>query len=364
MRRAGVGQTERRDVLDAESVSKEGQFEWTAIQAEVAEACALLGVPEGGRGEELPGAAFNRVFPFTDAEGARRVVRLRPRWLTERRIEFEHALARHLSEQDVPVLAPVPVADGRTWVRAGGCYAEVYAFVSGRLGHPQADDARLLGEVLGCFHSAALTADRRGYEPPQAANQLDLAELTRLFAEIDAAEHREEPLASLLPLAAPVLDSARARLEHLRRPEAPLPSTIRHGDPHVWNVLYADAEPTRVLALLDLDMAAEGPRSFDLSYAMYFLIQGTAPGPDPLKPDGPSRSLCQELVRGYGTDLAPAEAAAAPVQMHSLALHFLYWDLLRMTSRDELALAVRRYQSMAEWLEEHAGEVMEVVLGR
>jgi len=347
----------------------EHQFEWVPSDAEVAEAFARLGVPAADKAAEFRGS-FNRVFPYTDAEGRRQVLRLRPKWLTERRLCFEHTLAAHLAGHGVPVLPPVMLRDGGTWIRVGDCYAEVYPFVTGREGHPLAQDAHLSGAVLARFHGEAPRLDRSSYEPPRVQNQLGAPELVSLLGELGTSATCGEPLASLLPGARPTLGWARSRLRelHARDASGSLPVTIRHGDPHIWNFLYSEGEPARVLALLDLDMAAEGPRIFDISYALYFFIQSTASGyNDPPGTDGAWQPLCRQFVCGYAgsadTAIGPAEAAVACLQMHCIAAHFLYWDIVRAVNQDTIAAACQRYRSIAKWLSEHEADVLAVVAG-
>jgi Ser/Thr protein kinase RdoA (MazF antagonist) len=346
----------------------EHEFDWVPTDAQVAEAFAHLDVPAADEPKEFRGS-FNRVFHYTDAEGRCRVLRLRPKWLTERRVRFEHALANHLAGQGVPVLPPVLLHGGGTWMKVGDCYAEVYPFVAGREGHPVAQDAYLSGAVLAQFHRGSLSLDRSLYESPKVGNQLGALELLSMLEELNAPAARDEPLASLLPRAQPTLDCARSRVRELyaRDGGGSLPATMRHGDPHIWNFLYSDEEPPQVLTLLDLDMAAEGPRIFDVNYALYFLVQSTASGYDPPSRGGAWRPLCGQFMRGYAgsTDIGivSAEAAVASLQMHCVALHFLYWDIMRMANQNGLAVACQRYRSIAGWLDEHEAELSEVVAG-
>ena len=123
-----------------------------------------------------------------------------------------------------------------------------------------------------------------------------------------------------------------------------------------------------MVALLDLDMAAEGPRIFDASYALYFLIQSTASGySDPPSSDGAWQPLCRQFVCGYAgstdTAIGPAEAAVACLQMHCIAAHFLYWDIVRAVNQDTVVAACQRYRSVADWLDEHEAEVSATVAG-
>lgn len=346
----------------------EHQFEWVPTDAEVAEAFARLSIPAASKAAEFQGS-FNRAFPYTDAEGRRRVLRLRPRWLTERRMRFEHALADRLAGRGLPVLSPVILGGRDTWMKIGDCYAEVYPFVTGREGQPLAEDAHLSGAVLARFHSEALGLDRGSYEPPDFQNQLGAPELLSLLGELVPSATCGGPLGSLLPDAQPALDQARSHLRELHaRGGTSLPATIRHGDPHIWNFLYSEEGPARVLALLDLDMAAEGPRIFDVSYALYFLIGSTAlADSDPPNPDRTWRPLCQQFMRGYAgatdTAVGTAEATAACPQMHCLAAHFLYWDIVRATKLDDISAACQHYRSIACMISEQEADVLAVVAG-
>jgi Ser/Thr protein kinase RdoA (MazF antagonist) len=343
--------------------------DWLPTDAEVAKAFARLGPAAVDRGTQFRGS-FNRAFPYTDAEGRRRVLRLRPRWLTEGRIRFEHALASHLAARGVPVLPPVVLHTGGTWLRVGNCYAEVYPFISGRDGQPCVQDADLSGTVLAQFHRAAAGFAPGGADLPEVQNQAAAPELLSLLAELDSPAACDEPLASLLPAAQPALNYARSRLRelHARDGGVSLPVTVRHGDPHIWNFICSADEPARVLALLDLDMAAEGPRCFDLSYALYFLLLSTAPDEThPPSLDDAWRPLCQQLTRGYAefaeAAMERAEAAVTCLQMHCIAANFLYWDIARATDPSGVAAACQQYRAMAGWLDAHEAEMTALVAG-
>ena len=282
-------------------------------------------------------------------------------------MRFEHALASHLAQRGVPVLPPVVLWGSDTWMKVGDFYAEVYPFVAGRQGRATAEDARLSGAVLARFHGEALSMDRGLYEPPEVQNQMGAPEVLSLLQKLDSSATCGEPPGPLPAVAHSTLDRARSRLSELHaRGGATLPVTIRHGDPHVYNFIYSEEGPGRVRALLDLDMAAEGPRIFDVSYALYFLIESTAwVCDDPASPDGAWRHLCQEFVRGYAesadTAVGPAEASIVCPQMQCIAAHFLYWDIVRTTKPEELSGMCEQYRSKADWLSAQGAEVSAVV---
>ena len=80
-----------------------------------------------------PGGSINRIIWCRDSAGRDLVARIRPRWMTEGRIRFGHALANRLSDGGIPLVLPLRPGEG-FWLSAGELFCDVYPFVEGRPG--------------------------------------------------------------------------------------------------------------------------------------------------------------------------------------------------------------------------------------
>jgi Ser/Thr protein kinase RdoA (MazF antagonist) len=194
--------------------------------------------------------------------------------MEESRICFEHALAQHLAESGLPVAAPLSIDGNRTWVQVDGFFCEVFPYIRGRQGRPRVQDAQLAGRLLGRFHQAMNSFDRP-YQPPPMQNQpapADLSErVTWLRERLSISAPETEGLSE------GSLNTLWARWQALEGVRfGDLPKTYRHGDYHLWNILYALDEPTHVAALLDFDLINHGSRIYDISCGLFFSTPRTA----------------------------------------------------------------------------------------
>ena len=343
-------------------------YEWMPTDGEVAEAFPRVGIASDAPDISEFTGAFNRSFRYVDTDGNQRVLRMRPRWMTERRMNFEHAFARHQLERGIPVLTPIPIGSG-TWFRVGDIFCEVYPFVEGRSGRTKPDEAYRVGTLLGRFHRCGRDFDRNLYEPPEVQNQLDPWELQprldvlRRFAAGDEVEGvRCAGDAGLFDR----LWTRWAAIEDAYpRDCASWPRVYRHGDFHMWNLLFSDADPGRILALLDLDMVAEGTRIYDVSYALHILLRCTAwetPQSATSREADEWRAVCREFLRGYHDERQPAftsdEIAVAPLQIECVAILFLSHNVVREPDADRAERVLRdEYLDIADWLDRHQAEL-------
>lgn len=362
-----------RSVKPSEKANMPGRtYEWMPTDAEVAEAFAHLGVPgDPPYVSEFTGA-FNRSFHYRDAQGSDRVLRMRPRWMTERRMAFEHAFARHQSERGTPVLAPTPIGSS-TWFRVRDVFCELYPFVEGRSGTTEPAEVYRAGTLLGRFHRRGQDFDRRLYEPPEVQSQLDPWELRprldvlRRFAGGDEVEGvrftGDAGLFDKLWARWPVIEDAYPR------DCASWPRAYRHGDFHLSNLLVSDCDPGRILALLDLDMVAEGTRIYDVSYALHILLRCTAwETPQSAAGCGAEgwRAICREFLRGYHDagqgPFTSDEIAVVPLQIECVAILFLSHNVVREPDANRAEGVLRdEYLDIADWLDRYQAELAVVL---
>jgi len=80
-----------------------------------------------GAGARAGGGVQSRLL-YADGEGRRRVLRMRPRWMTEKRMAFEHGLAAHLADRGVRSQAGAVRRAGDV-VQGRGCLLRGLSFV-------------------------------------------------------------------------------------------------------------------------------------------------------------------------------------------------------------------------------------------
>jgi len=251
------------------------------------------------------------------------------RW-SDAAILEEHAFARELADDEVPMVAPL-VFDGRSLLQHGGYR---YALTPRRGGRAPSLESReqleWLGRLLARLHAVGA---RR---PFAQRGTLDRATLI--------AQPMQAVLASsLLPAhlhaayrnAAQRLDAAvAARLDAV----GPLRSLRLHGDCHPGNILWTDAGPHFV----DLDDARMGPAVQDL----WMLASDDA--------------AMRALLDGYTQlrDFDHAELALVPALRAMRQLHYAGWIAQRW--HDPAFPAAFPFAAEARWWDEHIADLHEL----
>jgi len=316
-------------------------YDWLATDAEVADVASHLGISLApGDAREIT-ESFSRIFVL-GGDGEQRVLKIRARWMTEGRIGFEHALARHLRDHGLPIVAPLEIEGGSTRARVGDLYCEIARYVDGRKAEQSLADVRRMGELLGRFHACVRSFDADLYEPPHFRNQVEPRELEQEAAQL------AHPL--------------RERWQELvdcydRQQVSSLPRIMRHGDFHPWNMLFSQDEPSRIAALLDLDMAAWGPRIYDVSYTIFFLRN--------LHPECNAdgwNTRYRQFIEGYaemsGMPIRDDEAAAVPLLMECIAFGFV-----AQAQAEDAERHLANYTALVEWLESCGPELTVMLRG-
>jgi Ser/Thr protein kinase RdoA (MazF antagonist) len=195
----------------------------------------------------------NRVYKVGLEDAPDIVVKFyRPgRWSDDAILE-EHEFARQLSEQEIPVVAPMAI-DGDTLFRTGSFRLAVYENRGGRA--PELDDTNQLrqlgrfvarihrvGETAGFAERPSLNIESFGHQPCEflLAGDFIPSELRDVYAGV----------------AESVLDTAAAAFARA----GPVRKLRLHGDLHPGNVLVAG----EAFHIVDLDDARTGPAVQDL----------------------------------------------------------------------------------------------------
>ncbi|MGD0724281.1 MAG: serine/threonine protein kinase [Spirochaetia bacterium] len=236
-----------------------GSFESLSPGAVVRAVEDAYALPLDGTLEAYP-SYVNRVYGIRGEDGARYVAKFyRPGRWTRDAILDEHQFLLDCAEAEVPVIAPLPAADGgtlRETMPEGRDDGQAFLFAlfprtGGRTYEPESgEDLRRLGALLGRCHAVAArrTAPQRAVCTPQGLTAGFVEEL--LADELVHPECRDEFKAvcdATLQAAAPLFEGLS-------------PSRI-HGDCHRGNIIDRAGQG---LVLIDFDDMMMGPPAQDI----------------------------------------------------------------------------------------------------
>jgi len=195
---------------------------------------------------------INRVYELELDDGSRIVAKFyRPgRWSADA-LQDEQDFLAELSQEELPVIAPLPGVEGKTLHCHNGNYFSIFPKRGGRaLDEPDEqqwlETGRLLGRVhvIGARHQ---TRDRIVMRPDASTEDHIQYLLDTHLTRPDLHDRFEAAVDEVLDTIEPLFEN----IDYLRI----------HGDLHRNNMLWRPGEP---LALIDFDDMAEGPAVQDL----------------------------------------------------------------------------------------------------
>jgi Ser/Thr protein kinase RdoA (MazF antagonist) len=205
----------------------------------------------------------NRVYQVGIEEGPPLVVKFyRPgRWLAAA-IREEHDFTLDLAARELPVVAPLKLADGASLHEHAGFLFAVYPRRGGRM--PEFDNADTLewmGRFIGRIHAVGAL---QAYEHRPTLDIASFGEQSRDF--ILAGSFLP---ADLLPAWTSVVEQALQGVSHCYARAGQVAHLRLHGDCHAGNVLWTEEGPHFV----DFDDSRMGPAAQDL----WMLLSGDRP---------------------------------------------------------------------------------------
>ncbi|EMP56044.1 serine/threonine protein kinase [Marinobacter santoriniensis NKSG1] len=218
----------------------------------------------------------NRVYQIGVEDAPSVIVKFyRPGRWSEAAIREEHAFSLELQEAGIPVVAPVPLANGDTLGSEGGFLFAVFPQRGGQAPDTSVTDTLYrLGQWLGQLHNIGA---RHTFEHRPSFSLLQgLATNNQLLIEGDWVPRDLRPAwDSLIP---ELTKLCAARIE-----EAGPVDTLRlHGDCHAGNILCREEQ----MLFVDLDDCRSGPAIQD----MWLLLNGE---------DNERGAQLGELLEGY-----------------------------------------------------------------
>jgi len=202
----------------------------------------------------------NRVYQVGIEDSAPLVAKFyRPGRWSDAQIHEEHAFARELAEDEVPVIAPLADPKGETLLRHGGFRFAVFPRAGGRAPELDREDVlRWIGRFLGRLHQVG---GRARFRSRLAISVDRLGRESRDF--LLAGKHVP---AELEPSYRSVADMAIDAAQRCFDAAGPVRTLRLHGDCHAGNILWTDDGPHFV----DLDDACPGPAV----QALWLLLSG------------------------------------------------------------------------------------------
>lgn len=203
---------------------------------------------------------INRVFEMESRAGDGLVAKFyRPgRWSKEA-LQDEHDLLLELAGEEIPVIAPLPLADGTTLGKCREMYFAVFPKKGGRNFDEYNDDQWLeLGRLIGRTHLVSArhpSKDRITMAPEQSTREQINYILNGNFIPADLVTPFQTITDDLIQEISPLFEGS----EQIRI----------HGDCHFSNLIY---RPDESFFLIDLDDMSMGPPVHDF----WMLLPGYA----------------------------------------------------------------------------------------
>jgi len=190
---------------------------------------------------------INRVFELEQKDGTGIVVKFyRPGRWSKNALQDEHNFLMELTEHEIPVIAPLTLAEGMTLGQHEDISFAIFPKKGGRSFDEYNDDQWLeLGHLIGRTHSVGCSRtpqDRVTLAPDQSTTAQVNYLLQGNFIPPDLAKQFKDISKSIISAISPMFDD----IEMIRI----------HGDCHFANLIY---RPEESFYLIDFDDMATGP---------------------------------------------------------------------------------------------------------
>lgn len=212
---------------------------------------SAINIPMTGLLSPLP-SYINRVYEMQDMDGRRVIAKFyRPgRWTLDALLD-EHGYVKDCEADEIPVIPPMTLANGKTIDDANGIYFAVFPKKFGReFEIMEEEDWKRMGRVIARMHIAGCkkNAPSRLILHPEYSTARDISHL--IEGDYISKNYRasfKEATGRILDLCLPLFEG----IPHIRI----------HGDCHQKNLIY---RPDEGIMLIDFDDMMTGPSVQDL----------------------------------------------------------------------------------------------------
>ncbi len=203
---------------------------------------------------------INRVYELEREDGDALIVKFyRPGRWSRAALEDEHGFLLELASREIPVIAPMVLANGQTLGEQQGIFFTVFPKKSGRSSDEFTDDQwEEIGRLIGRVHAVGVTrpaGDRATLTPDKVTRDHIEYLVKGDFIPEGLASQYQEITGRLLKLTTPMF--------------AHTESVLIHGDCHFSNIIH---RPGESFYLIDFDDMVLGPPIQDL----WMLLPGYA----------------------------------------------------------------------------------------
>jgi Ser/Thr protein kinase RdoA (MazF antagonist) len=224
------------------------------------------------------GGLYNVNLKIESTKGSY-VIRIASGLANTQHIEFTSKVISILQEEKIPVLAPIKNEQGKFYSKYKDRFVQVTPYINAHPFKPTNKHAHSSGRMLRKIHET-LIAVESGPLPE--------------WSNYPSEEVLNEGL-TLLKEICTIPDYQLSRVERLHervsrnwnQHNQNLPTTIIHGDWHMWNSLYdTDGE---IVVVMDFDFIQHAERLHDIAYMLWALL-----------PNRKSNHLGKAFLEGYG----------------------------------------------------------------
>lgn len=285
------------------------------------------------------------------------------------RIDFCHAVQRHLAAHRFPVAPLVPNCEDQTATAVGQHRYELFEFINGKTYDQSLEATGQAGRILAVFHQLMRHYDyaAASFDPPTNGYHRANA-VGRAFNALPTTVLHTDPNVDRIALGTrsqflyEAINRAADAADAVGLPA--WPTQVVHADWHPGNLIFVGQQ---VAAVIDFDAARVQPRIMDVANgALQFSISG---GGEDLSawPANPDEGRFKRFLRGYdtvpGAVLSRAELRILPQLMIEALISECVIPIAATGrfARTPGAVFLEMIERKVRWLEDHADALFRAV---
>jgi len=273
------------------------------------------------------GGLFNVNLKIETTKGLY-VIRVTSGLSSEQHIKYTQRVISALQIAKIPVLAPLPNLKGNYYSKYKERFVQITPYIHAQPFESTVAHIKASGRILRKMHDALIHFESGSL--PEWSNYPSTEILTEGLTLLqDICKVPDGQLSRVKQLYERIMREWDDKNEEL-------PSTIIHGDWHVWNSLHdSDGE---IIVVMDFDSFQRAERIHDIAYMLWVIL-----------PDRQSNYLGKAFLQGYGV-ISQAEKNLLPVAIARASLFFLCTASFTPDPAQELVRQLENQEPFIEWL--------------